>query len=58
MGKRKLTYQFHNPNSPVAAADYITKVFIEANMKKVETVVKKNSLMFDTKAMVESGHSE
>ena len=39
MKKRKLTYQFHNPNTAEATADILLKVFIEANSKKVEKVV-------------------
>ena len=27
---------FHNPNTAEVTADYILKVFVEANMKKVE----------------------
>lgn len=41
MKKRKLNYRFHNPNSAVVTADYITKIFIEANAGKVETAVQK-----------------
>ena len=36
MKKQKLNYRFHNPNTAEVTADYILKVFIEANMKKVE----------------------
>ena len=39
MAKRKLNYRFHNPNPVEVTADYILKVFIEANMKKVERVM-------------------
>ena len=39
MQKRKLNYRFHNPNSAAATADYILKVFIEVNAKKVERVM-------------------
>lgn len=38
--KRKLTYRFHNPNTPEKTADYITKVFIEVNKTKVEMLLK------------------
>jgi hypothetical protein len=34
--ERKLNYRFHNPNSAEVAADYILKVFIEADGKKVD----------------------
>ena len=36
MKKQKLNYRFHNPNTAEVTADSILKVFIEANMKKVE----------------------
>ena len=36
MKRLKLNYRFHNPNTVEVTADYILKVFIEANMKKVE----------------------
>jgi len=36
MKKQKLNYRFHNPNTAEVTADYILKVFIEVNMKKVE----------------------
>lgn len=36
MKKQKLNYRFHNPNTAEVTADYILKVFIEANTKKVE----------------------
>lgn len=39
MKKRKLNYRFHNPNSAEATADYILKVFIEANSEKVEKAI-------------------
>ncbi len=39
MAKTKLNYRFHNPNSVEATADYILKVFIEANEGKVEKAI-------------------
>ena len=44
MKKKKLTYRFHDPNDPAVAAEYILKVFIEANKKKVEEVLRKASM--------------
>ena len=38
MKKQKLNYRFHNPNTAEVTADYILKVFIEVNAKKVERV--------------------
>lgn len=34
-----LNYRFHNSNTAEATADYILKVFIGANMKKVERAI-------------------
>ena len=39
MKKQKLNYRFHNPNTAEVTADYILKVFIEVNTKKVERVM-------------------
>jgi hypothetical protein len=40
MKKRKLNYQFHNPNTTEATADILLKVFIEANSEKVEKAIR------------------
>lgn len=40
MKKRRLNYRFHNPNSEAATADYILKIFIEANARKVEAAIR------------------
>lgn len=42
--KKKLNYRFHDPNDPAVAAEYILKVFIEANQKKVEEAIRKESM--------------
>ncbi len=39
MKKQKLNYRFHNPNTAEVTADYILKVFIEVNAKKVERIM-------------------
>lgn len=44
MKKKKMNYRFHDPNDPAVAAEYILKVFIEANQKKVEEVIRKASM--------------
>ena len=36
MKKRKLNYRFHNPNPTAATADYLLKIFMEANQEKVQ----------------------
>lgn len=43
MKKQKLNYRFHDPNDPAVAAEYILKVFVEANQKKVERVIREAS---------------
>ena len=40
MKKGKLNYRFHDPNPAAVTADYILKVFIEANAGKVETAIR------------------
>ena len=39
MKKQKLNYRFHNPNTAEVTANYILKVFIEVNAKKVDRVM-------------------
>ncbi len=41
MKRQKLNYRFHNLNTVEVTADYILKVFIEVNAKKVERVIQK-----------------
>lgn len=36
VARRRLNYRFHNPNTVETTADYILKVFMEVNEKKVE----------------------
>ena len=43
MKKQKLHYRFHDPNDPAVAAEYILKVIVEANQKKVEKVIREAS---------------
>ena len=37
--RKQHNYRFHNPNTAEVTADYILKVFIEVNAKKVERVM-------------------
>lgn len=39
MKRRKLNYRFHDPNPAAVTADYILKIFIEANAGKVEAAI-------------------
>lgn len=60
MGKQKLNYRFHNPNSVELTADHLLKIFIEANAKKVETAIKEaseNSSVSDDKPNTYNEHS-
>lgn len=41
MKERKLNYRFHDPNPAAVTADYILKIFIEANVGKVEAAIQK-----------------
>ncbi len=41
--RSKLKIQFHNPNTPRATADYIMKMFVEANKKKVEEILQREA---------------
>lgn len=41
--KQTLNYRFHNPNTPAVTAEYILKVFMEVNSKKVEKAIQKEA---------------
>ena len=47
MQKRKLNYIIHNPNTAAATADYILKIFIEANAGKVEKAIQETADQVD-----------
>ena len=40
MKERKLNYRIHDPNPAAVTADYILKIFIEANTGKVEVAIR------------------
>ena len=40
MKKQKLNFRFHNPNTAEETANYMVKIFIEANEKKVEQAIR------------------
>ena len=50
MKKQKLHYRFRDPNDPAFAAEYILNVFVEANQKKVEKVIREASAQGREKA--------
>lgn len=41
--KNKLNFRFHNPNTPEITADYIAQVFVAANQKKIEDILKERA---------------
>ena len=57
MKKRKLNYRMHNPNTAAATADYILKIFIEANAGKVEKAIKEAADQIDEETECDDGDS-
>lgn len=39
MKERKLNYRFHNPNPAAVTADYLLKIFLEADKEKVQLAI-------------------
>ena len=42
MKRKKLNYRFHDPNDPAVTAEYLLKIFIEANSDKVRKIIEDN----------------
>ena len=57
MQKRKLNYRIHNPNSAAATADYILKIFIDANSEKVERAIQAAADQVDRETECDDGYS-
>lgn len=58
MKKRKLNYRFHNPNPAAVTADYLLKILMEANTKKVQSAIQEAAnAACDTEEKSEEGHS-
>jgi hypothetical protein len=38
--KPKLNFRFHDPNTAETVADYILKLFIDANLEKIEAAIR------------------
>ena len=57
MQKRKLNYRFHNPNTAAATADYILKIFIDANTdtEKLEKAIQAAANQVDQEMECEEG---
>ncbi len=53
MKKRKLNYRFHNPNSEKETADFLCKLLIEANINKVEQVLKDAAMQCEDETRIE-----
>ena len=57
MQKRKINYRIHNPNTAAATADYILKIFIEANAGKVEKAIQEAADQVDWETECDEGDS-
>ena len=44
MKQRKLNYRFHNPNSAEDTAEFLCKLLVEANARKVECALQETVL--------------
>ena len=58
MKRTKLNYRFHNPNSAEDTADFLCKLLIEANARKVERVIEKTALYPESKDYILENLSE
>ena len=54
--RKKLNFRFHDPNPAGVAAEYILKELIEANLPKVERVIRE-AKMREIVLKVEKNHS-
>lgn len=57
MKKRKLNYQFHNPNTVEVTADILLKIMIEANADKVEKAIQEATEQISDEEECDVGHS-
>ena len=57
MKKRKLNYRFHNPNTVEATADVLLKIFIEANLQKVQKAIQETAEQSSGEKKSDEGHS-
>ena len=58
MKRRKLNYRFHNPNSAAETVDYLLKILMEANIKKVQLAVQEAAnAKNDTEEILNKAHS-
>lgn len=47
MDKPKLNFRFHNPNTPEELTKILLSVCVDANMKKVEQVIREEAFALD-----------
>ena len=45
MDKPKLNFRFHNPNTPEELTKILLRVCIDANMKKVEQIIRDEAVL-------------
>lgn len=48
MKRRKLNYRFQNPNPAAITADYILKIFLEVDLKKVQFAIQTAAVVADS----------
>lgn len=56
--RTKLNYRFHNPNSAEDTADFLCKLLIEANARKVERGIEEAALYPESKDYILENLSE
>lgn len=56
--KRKLNYRIHNPNPDDVTADFLLKLFVEVNAKKVERIVREEALFAEMSDRYIAGGNE
>lgn len=54
--KSKLNIRFHNPNTPEATADYISKILIQVNQKKIEKILQEEASKYHEPIINQKGH--
>lgn len=50
--KTKLNFRFHNPNTPETTAEYILKILIEVNQKKVKRILSEETSKYEKKKIL------
>ena len=55
--KTKLNFRFHNPNTPEATAEYIIKILIEVNQKKVKRILSEEASKYKKEKILEKSRN-